>query len=338
MMTTTTTWTLDNTIGALQIGVIFAIFLFGIITLQTYLYFRRFSASDPWMLKALVGVVWILELLHTIGICYELYHSTITLFGQPQRLFRFPILGGITLVGGLITLITQCFFSLRVWRALPNPYSYIGVFCMAIAVAHWVGSIVLSARLLIAPTMGAFKWYWLVTCLLVASVVVDLIITVSMLYYLINQRKNALKRVARLLDQLVAYTIIIDNRDRGPHEHHSAWRGNLFPSHVVQPYVIAEHSQRQIFTLHVLRLMVLVIWLALYTFLAKLYSNSLLSASVVSTVDGNLPFQLNLTIDSMSANICAGGWSMDPLSTSRPKLEPLEVTGQDVGCHPVSSI
>lgn len=65
---------------------------------------------------------------------------------------------------------------------------------MVIAIAHWVGSIVLSARLLIAPTVEAFKWYWLVTSLLVASVVVDLIITVSMLYYLISQRKNALKR------------------------------------------------------------------------------------------------------------------------------------------------
>lgn len=65
---------------------------------------------------------------------------------------------------------------------------------MVIAIAHWVGSIVLSARLLIAPTVEAFKWYWLVTSLLVASVVVDLIITISMLYYLISQRKNALKR------------------------------------------------------------------------------------------------------------------------------------------------
>ncbi|KIK05424.1 hypothetical protein K443DRAFT_641211 [Laccaria amethystina LaAM-08-1] len=324
---TTTSWTLDNTIGALQIGVIFAIFLFGIITLQAHLYFRRFAASDPWKLKVLVGFLrvktpqshTILELLHTIGICTELYHSTITLFGQPQKLFRFPILGGITLVGGFITLITQCFFSLRVWRVLPNPYRYIGVFCTVIAVAHWVGSIVLSARLLIAPTREAFKWYWLVTTLLISSVVVDLIITVSMLYYLISQRKNALKRVARLLDQLVAYTIIIDNRDGGPHEHHSAWRGDLFPSHVIKPYVIAQHSQRPI------------------SYLA-LYSNSLLSAFVVSKFNGNLPFQLNLTIGSMSANICAGGSFMDPLSTLRLKLEALQVIGQDVGSHPLLSI
>ena len=148
-----TSWTLDNTIGALLIGVIFAIFLFGIITLQTHLYFRRFAASDPWKLKVLVGfirvkiplfhekakllqvgAVWcvsllslstqilnasasrILELLHTIGICFELYRSTITLFGQPQKLFRFPILGGITLVGGFITLVTQ----VRVKTSLPS--------------------------------------------------------------------------------------------------------------------------------------------------------------------------------------------------------------------------
>lgn len=248
---TTPSRTLDNTIGALQIGVIIAIFLFGIITLQTHLYFRRFVASDSWRLKVLVGAVWILEFLHTTGICYELYHSTITLFGQPQKLFRFSILGGITLVGGFITLVTQCFFSLRVWRVLPNPYRYIGVFCMAIAIAHWVGSIVLSVRLLIAPTMEAFKWYWLVTTLLVASVVVDLIITVSMLYYFTNQRKNALKRVARLLDQLVTYTI----------------RTGFLTSTIALSVAICFQVMPSN-----------LIWLALYTFLAKLYSNSLLSA------------------------------------------------------------
>jgi len=55
MHMTTMGCTLANTIGALQIGVIFAVFLFGIITLQTHLYFRRFAASDPWKLKVLVG-------------------------------------------------------------------------------------------------------------------------------------------------------------------------------------------------------------------------------------------------------------------------------------------
>jgi hypothetical protein len=122
---------------------------------------------------------------------------------------------------------------------------------MVIAVAHWAGSIVLSARLLIAPTREAFKWYWLVTTLLVSSVVVDLIITVSMLYYLINQRRNVLKRVARLLDQLVAYTI----------------RTGVLTSIIALSVAICF----QVMSSNL-------IWLALYTFLAKLYSNSLLSA------------------------------------------------------------
>ncbi|KAF8955633.1 hypothetical protein BDZ97DRAFT_1926497 [Flammula alnicola] len=48
---------MSNTFGALEIGSNVAIFLFGIVTLQCYLYFSRFD-DDRLAFKALVATIW----------------------------------------------------------------------------------------------------------------------------------------------------------------------------------------------------------------------------------------------------------------------------------------
>ena len=45
---------LDDTLGALEIGIIFSIFLYGIFTIQTYLYTQG-RISDPLWIKFLVS-------------------------------------------------------------------------------------------------------------------------------------------------------------------------------------------------------------------------------------------------------------------------------------------
>jgi len=53
---------LHDTIGALQIGSLFAIFLFGIVTVQAYLYYNAFR-EDRWMYKTLVSVQFFLSII-----------------------------------------------------------------------------------------------------------------------------------------------------------------------------------------------------------------------------------------------------------------------------------
>jgi len=45
---------LNGTLGALEIGVLISLFLFGIVTVQTSVYYDRFP-KDPWHVKFLVG-------------------------------------------------------------------------------------------------------------------------------------------------------------------------------------------------------------------------------------------------------------------------------------------
>ncbi|EAU87104.1 hypothetical protein CC1G_05793 [Coprinopsis cinerea okayama7 len=97
---------LHDSVGALQLGSLFAVFLFGVVTLQSHLYYQQFR-NDKIHLKALVALVWILELGHTFCIAAEIYKATIIHYGRPDKLFPFPYLGASTAVGGSIAFLAH---------------------------------------------------------------------------------------------------------------------------------------------------------------------------------------------------------------------------------------
>lgn len=151
-----------------------------------------------------------LEIGHTLGINYELYRATILLYGQPWELVRFPGIAAVTVVGGAITLITQVrplyyhftppraltisqvFFSLRLTKLLPRPYHHIGSVAIIISFLRFVTSIYLTVEGVILPNITVYreKCQWIVSAMFISSALVDIIIAVSMLYYLTRQRKQ----------------------------------------------------------------------------------------------------------------------------------------------------
>ncbi|KAI0787635.1 hypothetical protein C8Q74DRAFT_620015 [Fomes fomentarius] len=63
----------DDNLGALLIGQMISTFLYGISTLQTYVYLMRFPRDRP-KLKAWVLLVWVLDSVHVILVCHGLYY------------------------------------------------------------------------------------------------------------------------------------------------------------------------------------------------------------------------------------------------------------------------
>ncbi|KAJ2912093.1 hypothetical protein MD484_g8321, partial [Candolleomyces efflorescens] len=185
----------DDTLGALQIGAILAVYLFGIITLQAYTYFRHFP-EDKIVFKALVGTVWTLELAHSALVSYEVYRVTIKLYGRPDLVERFIGLGVITVIGGFITMFCQIFFSARLWKVLPRPYAYIGIVCIVLTSIRCVGSSLLGAEAILAPNVKEFrtKWHWLITTLLTVGAAIDVTIAGAMLYFLARKRGHSLNK------------------------------------------------------------------------------------------------------------------------------------------------
>ncbi|KDR72696.1 hypothetical protein GALMADRAFT_126319 [Galerina marginata CBS 339.88] len=272
---------LIKTIGALQIGSLFGVYLFGIVSLQAHNYYKIHS-DDGWTYKLLVAAIWLLETGHTLCISYEVYRVTIIQYGEPQFLVRFQAMGVSTLFGGLITLLVQGFFSIRIFRLLPKPYNHIGTLCLVASLVRIGISIFLMIEGVLVSTLVGYnikyKTWISVTFILGASI--DVTIAASMLYYLLRKRSIAMKRLTRIIDRLITYTI----------------RSGLVTSMSAVILTICYRSMNNNF-----------IWMAVYTFLAKLYSNSLLSAlnsrqeirndaNRMSVV--NFPTDLNLSGDS----------------------------------------
>ncbi|KAJ7235557.1 hypothetical protein C8J57DRAFT_1728621 [Mycena rebaudengoi] len=76
---------IDQTYGALLIGVMFAIFFQGVLTVQTFVYYETFP-EDLRILKALVASVWILDTAHMILVSQSVYHYLVSSWGNDAAL------------------------------------------------------------------------------------------------------------------------------------------------------------------------------------------------------------------------------------------------------------
>ncbi|KIM42482.1 hypothetical protein M413DRAFT_134912 [Hebeloma cylindrosporum] len=204
VMSTTPT----STLGALEIGSLLGVFLFGVVSLQTFNYYATYP-DDSWVNKTLIAVIWVCDLVHTVGVNYEVYRTTIIDYGRPDSLLKLTVIGAVTLFGALVTLLVQTFFSIRLAKLLPPPYDKIGTVCIAISTVRFAGAVYITVCGVTAPSLADFrhKVSWLVSATFAVSAAVDVAIAVSMLYYLVRQRGEGTYRISKILDRLITYTV-----------------------------------------------------------------------------------------------------------------------------------
>ncbi|KAJ6572202.1 hypothetical protein B0H19DRAFT_936463, partial [Mycena capillaripes] len=195
--------------GALQIGVLVSYVLFGVTTTQTYIYYSQFP-EDSRKLKALVRHInRLCELAEVVCIGHVLYVYTISGYGHPERLLGAApkSLETAAVFVALVAASVQKFFSFRIYR-LSNK--------LCIPVVIWV---LVLARLVVITMLFVFglemkslhgfvmQWQWLATAVWSLSTANDLAITVTLVALLRNQRINARRSIAALVDKLILWTV-----------------------------------------------------------------------------------------------------------------------------------
>ncbi|KAM5530940.1 hypothetical protein V8D89_015385 [Ganoderma adspersum] len=70
------------TFGAVLIGNFISAALYGLTTLQVYLYFRKRWSVDPMRLKSFIFYIWLLETVHACQLVAFLFRSLIVEFGN----------------------------------------------------------------------------------------------------------------------------------------------------------------------------------------------------------------------------------------------------------------
>jgi len=199
----------DLVLGPIIIAAFFAIFFFGVITMQTEDYIRNHFQSDPLYLKCFVIILWFLQVLFTMCICQGTYTMSVTDFGETIRLLFTPWgLNGSLIVGSVINHSVQAFFVMRIYRVSGALYVSIGLWTLVACLegaslklakeSIHVGSIVIVGR----------NWGSLLSALFFGDACLDVVVALVLIYYLKKQSHSVfIKSTAAVLNRLVRYAI-----------------------------------------------------------------------------------------------------------------------------------
>ncbi|KAJ6469352.1 hypothetical protein C8R45DRAFT_1016757 [Mycena sanguinolenta] len=198
----------DATIGAFQIGVLVSYMLFGVTTMQAYIYFGRFPNDNP-KFKALVAFVWICEVGHAVCIGHTLYIFTVKDFAQPLLLFG-PVPKSFetsVLLSGAVGTCVQGFFGFRIYTLCRKLYIPILIWLMGFSCL--LGCFIIFVVGLKMTSLEGYiaQWGWLATSIWSVSTANDLTITATVVFLLYQQRSKVQKRTAALVDKIILWTL-----------------------------------------------------------------------------------------------------------------------------------
>ncbi|KAJ7119040.1 hypothetical protein C8R44DRAFT_789897, partial [Mycena epipterygia] len=195
----------------------------------------------------------VFEVAHVICIGKTLYQVTISDFENPQRLLLVPTALAISLVfSSVIGACVQGFFSFRIYRLSKNLYIPTFIWTMAFlrVIFSFLAGIYGSHRNLLITAFDEQR-AWILYIIWVASTINDLTIAATLVYWLYRQRINAQMKTLALMDKLIKWTI-----ETGVITSTASTLILIF-------FVIKKDND---------------IWVAVYTIMSRLYSNSLLAS------------------------------------------------------------
>ncbi|KAJ6525737.1 hypothetical protein B0H19DRAFT_589848 [Mycena capillaripes] len=196
---------LNNTFGALLIGIIVSAALYGVTCLQTFYYFNNYN--DGLWAKALIMGLFVLETIHSIFACHAIYWFVITNYDNPPALAKATWSAVLTLlISSGIMLLVHLFYAKRVWH-MSRKNIPLTVTIVILAFAHSGMGVVIAVRAFQLQYFAAFATIkGIVDSSLALAVVTDALIAASLSYYLHTSR-SGLKRTDTLINRLLVYTI-----------------------------------------------------------------------------------------------------------------------------------
>ncbi|TFK62361.1 hypothetical protein BDN72DRAFT_393382 [Pluteus cervinus] len=200
-----------NTVGALQVGVLISMFLFGIATLQAHVYVRKF-AEDPLVVKLMVLIVWTLELAHTVAVSNGLYFMVVAQYTNPQANVVQDLDPGFriaVLFSGCIAASVQAYFTHRlrvVSGKLAIPIAF--YILAAMRFVGWVWASIMATVSMQPPgeAHAHAGWAWPFVPLLAGGAVVDVTLAALVCIHFSQSRAKAGIN-APLMDKLMLWTI-----------------------------------------------------------------------------------------------------------------------------------
>ncbi|TFK70812.1 hypothetical protein BDN72DRAFT_503746 [Pluteus cervinus] len=201
------TISLDETYGSLLIGVYFAIFFQGVLTVQTFLYYEKYP-KDPISIKFMVGALWILDTIHLGFVCDAAYGYLVRNWGNPGALlFSSFSLDAHLIPLALATVICQGFFLYRIWIFSGGNtllVAFLASGCLATAALEMATGIL---DIMHRSVESFVRYQKLAIAMFSLGPTFDVIIALIMCYYLYKEKGRFEKTnslIARIMYHVVA--------------------------------------------------------------------------------------------------------------------------------------
>ncbi|KAJ2923427.1 hypothetical protein H1R20_g13670, partial [Candolleomyces eurysporus] len=197
---------LDNTMGAMFIGVIVSGVLHGICLVQAFFYFMS-QPKDPLLIKAMVLTTCTFDFVHLSWITHSMYHYLVTNFGKEDALQQLvwsvlmeALLTGLN--GAMVQTYDYRYYTYRVWQLSKKNYFLAGLILLLIlATAVWV---ILSMR------FETYRELLTINPLTITinalSCAVDVLIAASLCWMLHNSR-TGFKRSDNIINKLMIFVV-----------------------------------------------------------------------------------------------------------------------------------
>ncbi|RDB27677.1 hypothetical protein Hypma_003231 [Hypsizygus marmoreus] len=182
---------LDQTFGAMFIGMFFAAILCGITQVQT-LTFMHANKHDPLGHKISVMFLWFLDTFQLCLIAHAVYYYLVSApLGPESRLvWSFPT---HILLQKLIMPLTQGFYVLRIWKLTPRHRVYLPILLGFMVLVNLGVGIYVSARMYTFSRLldiQTLPFKWAVFVILSTTSAADIMIAASMVFTLAQAGTN----------------------------------------------------------------------------------------------------------------------------------------------------
>jgi hypothetical protein len=199
--------TMDNTLGAIMLGMVGSSMLFGITTLQTYWYYHCYP-DDSALHKYSVALLWILDAVHLTLVIHAVYTYGVAGFGNSSGLqditWSIKLQASINVV---IILIVHSLYATRVWLLGGYHRGVLGYIVASVVAGGFVIGTVFSCFCWKVHTYEDLEGIaWLIDTALGTSTAIDFVIAAAMCYYL-RKSKGSISRLNSRISTIMQYTL-----------------------------------------------------------------------------------------------------------------------------------
>ncbi|KAF4608669.1 hypothetical protein EYR40_001016 [Pleurotus pulmonarius] len=196
---------IPKTVGALLAGGLVATAFTGIITVQSYNYYKTYR-GDAMRVRLLVAFVWLLDFCHTLFVSLSLWHYLVLHYGDTSMVDSVPWSLAMTIAfTAILTFLVHCFFVHRIFKLSVGKW-FIAVPLAALAFSRLCFACLTTYQLIKLDSLNVFthRFHWSFTLGLALSSTLDILITGSLCYYLSNSR-NPSSSLNLVIDVLILY-------------------------------------------------------------------------------------------------------------------------------------